>query len=224
MLVPLAAVIAGAGLWLMQEPELTLSHSRFPERFPVHGIDVSRHNGVIDWPRVADGGVHFAWIKATEGGDVVDPRFRENLEGAQRAGLKAGAYHFFTFCRSAPDQARNFLSAVETSVTTLPPVVDVEFIGNCRSPPAPEEIRRSLENWLQIVETALGRRAVIYTMPDVDALVLQGLDRPRWIRSTAAEPAAPWIVWQFDPSGKVPGIDGPVDLNVFNGPLDQFAP
>lgn len=100
----------------------------------------------------------------------------------------------------------------------------MEFVGNCRSPPGHEEVRRALEEWLRIVEASLGRRVIIYTMPDVNELMLRGLERPRWIRSMATEPEAPWAVWQFDPSGRVLGIEGPVDLDVANGALDLLLP
>lgn len=107
----LVASFAGAALvWWVRPAAVEPAPSRFPSRFPVHGIDVSRHNGAIDWPRVADAGVAFAWIKASEGGDVRDPRFTENVTGASAAGLRVGAYHFFTFCRPAADQARQFLA------------------------------------------------------------------------------------------------------------------
>ena len=95
--------------------------------------------------------------------------------------------------------------------------VDVEFVGNCRREVPPETIRRELEVWLGVVERELGRSVVIYTTPDADQAMLGGLERTRWVRSLPGEPAAPWFFWQFDPSGRVPGIEGPVDLDVVRG-------
>ena len=82
------------------------------DRFPVQGIDVSHHQGVVDWERVASNrAIRFVYIKASEGGDFRDASFTENWNGARRGGLVAGAYHYFTFCRSGRDQAANFLAA-----------------------------------------------------------------------------------------------------------------
>src|SRR5262245_20104351 len=101
----------------------------------VIGVDVSNHQGYIDWPTLARTDVAFAYIKATEGGDFRDRRFQANWEGAKRAGLPRGAYHFFTQCRSGADQARNFIAAVPREEGALPPVVDLEHMGPCRSGP-----------------------------------------------------------------------------------------
>ena len=99
--------LVGAGLafyYFNYSPDRTI-HS-------LRGIDVSHHQGVVDWGRVAKSDVAFAILKATEGGDYVDETFARNLAGAQAAGLVVGAYHFFTFCRPGAEQAANFLKVV----------------------------------------------------------------------------------------------------------------
>src|SRR5512133_181864 len=91
------------GCWRLNHPD--------PARLPLWGVDVSHHQGPIDWPRVAsEPHLAFAFIKATEGGDWTDPRFAANWRGARAAGLLVGAYHYFTFCRPPLDQARHFLA------------------------------------------------------------------------------------------------------------------
>ncbi|MDP1824356.1 MAG: GH25 family lysozyme [Archangium sp.] len=211
-------VVAGSVSWLLSRGGPP-SHavSKYPARFAVRGLDVSHHNGLIDWPRVAQSGVSFVYVKASEGGDVADARFAENLRGARAAGLKAGAYHFFTFCRPGEDQAKQFLSLVKMAPGDLPPAVDVEFVGNCRDRPSREVVRENLEQWLSLVEQALGRRPVIYSTPDAAAEFLGGLPHVLWLRQLPGEPQRPWAFWQFDPSGSIPGIAGPVDLDVFAG-------
>ena len=94
-----AGLVAAGGLFYF--------HTFSPDRgkYPVRGIDVSHHQGPIDWQRVAADDVAFAVIKATEGGDHVDDAFATNLREARAAGLAVGAYHFFTFCRPGGDQA-----------------------------------------------------------------------------------------------------------------------
>lgn len=223
MVALVVAVVAGGFAWaLLDDAPPPVRRPHFPARYAVRGIDVSHHNGVIDWPQVATAGVSFAWLKASEGADLVDRRFTANAAGARAAGLRVGAYHFFTFCRPGAEQARNFLAAVAQTPLSLPPAVDVEFVGNCRAPPADAVIRRELEAWLALVEAELGR-AVIYTTADADAALLGGLDRARWLRSIPGEPGAGWRFWQFDPAGAVPGVDGPVDLDVFAGSLEELA-
>jgi lysozyme len=145
-----AAGIGGAYLYFREyEPERT--------RFPIRGIDVSHHQGTIDWPKVAADDVAFVYLKASEGGDHRDREFGRNLAEAKKIGLPVGAYHFFSFCRPAADQAKNFLDAVPPGATELPPVVDLEFYGNCERRPSKEELGRELETFLGTVETRFGR-------------------------------------------------------------------
>src|SRR5262245_23448045 len=114
----------------------------------IRGIDVSHHQGVVDWRKVARSDVAFAILKATEGGDYVDDTFARNLAGAAASGLVVGAYHFFTFCRPGAEQAANFLRAVPRDRPMLPPVVDIEFGGNCTARPAVADLRRELTAFL----------------------------------------------------------------------------
>src|SRR3990172_4519727 len=99
-----------------------------PLWYPVVGIDVSNHQGVIDWPKVRASGIAFAYIKATEGGDFRDKSFERNWQDSAKAGMPRGAYHFFTACKSGAEQAGNFIAAVPRESGSLPPVIDVEHI------------------------------------------------------------------------------------------------
>jgi lysozyme len=95
-----------------------------PLWYNVIGVDVSNHQGDIDWSALAGSSVAFVYIKATEGGDFRDKRFLLNWEGAKRAGLAHGAYHFFTQCRSGAEQAKNFIATVPREHGALPPVIE----------------------------------------------------------------------------------------------------
>lgn len=110
----LAALVAGGGFLYFR------AYSPDRGKYPLRGIDVSHHQGQIDWRRVAADDVAFAVIKATEGGDHVDDAFDRNLREARAAGLAVGAYHFFTFCRPGADQAKNFISVVPRDQPLLP--------------------------------------------------------------------------------------------------------
>ena len=98
--------------------------------FSSEGIDVSHHQGEIDWPSIPKERISFAYIKATEGGDWKDKNFLSNWNGAKQAGLKVGAYHFFTLCRNGKTQARNFIDYVPNESSMLAPVIDLEYVGN----------------------------------------------------------------------------------------------
>lgn len=214
-----ASLIAAGGFLYFQ----TFSPDR--DRFPVRGIDVSHHQGKIDWQRVAADDVAFAVIKATEGGDHVDDAFATNLSEARAAGLAVGAYHFFTFCRPGADQAKNFISVVPRDQPLLPPVVDIEFGGNCPQRPSPEQLQAELSAFLGPVEAAFGKTAIVYVTDDAaEAYAGQIAGRPHWRRSLALRPSHDnWIYWQYHNKGRVDGIEGDVDLNVLQGRQETLA-
>lgn len=198
----------------------------------IQGIDVSRWQQEIDWQRVARAGTRFAFIKATEGGDHLDPKFRENWRGAKAAGIPRGAYHFVFWCRPARDQIRWFFQNVPREPDALPPVLDVEWNNHSRCPrTTPERARAKMREMLAAFERHYGKKPIIYTDINFHADVLEGTtefdDYPFWIRSTAARPEKryenrPWEFWQFTTTGRVPGVVGDVDRNAFFGTEQQF--
>ena len=194
------------GLWRFQYPE-----------YPVRGIDVSHHQSEIDWRAVRAAGIRFAYLKATEGGDFTDPRFERNWRDAGDAGIARGAYHFFSLCRTAETQAANFLSSVPSDPNALPPALDLEFGGNCASRPAPPVLCDNLKHYLKIVEERFGKRVVFYATRDFLESYPCVPDRPLWGRSLLRAPDRRWKLWQFASRARVPGIKGPVDLDVFVG-------
>ena len=193
------------------------------ERFPVWGIDVSHHQGEIDWPAVKQSGLAFAFIKATEGATHADTRFVENWKGAGEAGLARGAYHFFTFCMDGEAQAENFLRVAPRDAE-LPPAVDVEFSGNCKGWESAEAIRAELEVFLARVEAGLGRKATVYFTREAARKILEGRihGHPRWPRSIFGEPDDAWTFWQYADNARLAGIRGAVDLDLFRGSRADF--
>ena len=201
--------------------------TRKPTDHPVHGIDSSRWQGQIDWATARSAGVSFAFLKATEGGDRVDPAFASQWAAAGLAGIPRGAYHFFYFCTSAAVQARWFIANVPRSPGALPPVLDIEwtpFSPTCRIRPAPAQVRSEIGIFLQIVGQHYGQRPIVYTTPefwqDNGFADISGEDF--WLRSTNAHPSVayagmPWTFWQYTGTGRVPGIAGDVDINAFAG-------
>ena len=205
---------------------------RTPWSYPIHGIDVSRWQGDIDWQRARRSGVSFAYIKATEGGDLLDPKFRDHWQAARRAGVKRGAYHYFYFCRPAAEQARWFIRHVPRDRAALPHVLDMEWTPHsrtCTKRPSGAKVRAEAKRFLDLLEAHYGRRPVLYTT--VDFYRDTGIGRlpgtEFWLRSVADHPhitypGALWRFWQYTGTGRVPGIEGNVDLNVFGGGPERW--
>lgn len=203
-----------------------------PATYPVHGTDVARFQGRVYWDRAAAAGLRFAWIKATEGGDRLDPEFRENWRGAARAGIPRGAYHFYYWCRPAIEQARWFIRNVPRAPGGLPPVLDMEwtpFSPTCTHRPPAERVRAQARIFLDALERHYGTRPVIYSTPDFferNEMHLLG-DYDFWLRSTAGHPSVTypghdWTFWQYTGTGLAPGFYTQVDLNLFNGSEAAF--
>lgn len=215
-----ALLAAGYGYYLDYEPDRG--------RFPVRGVDVSHHQGAIDWTALKTDGIAFAYIKATEGGDFSDPNFAGNWRGAARAGIARGAYHFFTLCRKGSAQARHFIAVVPKTPGALPPAVDLEFGGNCARRPSRAALQIELASFLKAVEAHYRARPILYTTRAFHDAYLRGAFKGYgfWARSIYLEPdfrTSSWLIWQFHERARKPGIKGPVDLNVFRGSAKAFA-
>ncbi|WP_051697141.1 GH25 family lysozyme [Thioclava indica] len=198
-----------------------------PINQPIHGIDAARYQGVIDWRRARAAGVSFAWLKASEGGDHIDPGFHQNARAARAAGVPVGGYHFFYFCRPAVEQARWFIKQVKRHSGDLPPVLDIEWnhtSPSCQRRPDAAKVRDEMRVFLRTLEAHYGTKPVIYTT--IDFWEDNGLDQFRgydfWLRSVAGHPSsryadARWTFWQYSGTGVVPGVPGTVDMNAFHG-------
>jgi len=209
-------------------PRVALAQAR-----PIQGIDVSKYQGRIDWASVRSAGTQFAFIKATEGGSLVDERFAENWQGAKQAGVSRGAYHFMFWCRAADEQAAWFRRTVPNDPDALPPVLDLEW--NAQSRTCPRRLPRGealaqIRVMLQEMEAHTGKRPIIYTDITFHRDVLEGElpEYPHWVRSVAAEPHEryanrPWLMWQYTAKARVPGIQTDVDLNAFHGGPAEWA-
>lgn len=205
---------------------------RDARRKAIQGIDVSRWQGEIDWAKVKDAGTRFAFIKATEGGDHLDPNFRRNWAEARKAGVPRGAYHFVWWCRPAKDQVRWIKKHIPRDADALPPVLDVEWQNNsqCDRKISKELALAKIREMLKGLHEHTGKKPIIYTDINFHEDVLEGEfnDYPYWLRSTAAPlrhryQRAKWEFWQFTTTGRVPGITGDVDRNAFFGSESEFT-
>jgi lysozyme len=210
----LLSLLLLAGLFACQEDTLRRMD------YAIHGIDVSRYQASIDWQCVAEQEVHFVFMKATEGGDYYDPEFPTNWLGSERVGLRRGAYHFFRPLTSARQQADHFIATVHLKAGDLPPVLDVEVTDGLAAPQLVQEVR----NWLHFIEDYYGVKPILYTNLKFYNKYLAGQfpDYPLWLaryhhRSPQTADGQNWHFWQYGDRGRLPGIAGYVDFNVFHG-------
>jgi lysozyme len=191
------------------------------------GIDVSYYQGDIAWSRVRRAGVQFAFIRVSDGATILDTKFAANWTGAKRAGVLRGAYQFFRPEESAIDQANVLIAGLRArGAGELPPVIDIEVTGGL--PLA--KVAANARVWIEHVRSQLGVEPIVYTnygmwrWGGAEQLGRQLL----WLAHyTEACPSVPppwsqWTFWQYTDNGRVDGIDTPVDLDVFDGSLDEL--
>lgn len=201
-----------------------------PVSFAMHGIDVSHHQGNIDWADVKAMQVQqvkmgFTFIKATEGINDVDEAFRRNWFNARQAGIPRGAYHFFNAGKSGKAQAEHFIETVLLNKGDLPPVLDVEQNNGA----SVGDLQQRVQDWLDMVQKHYGVKPVIYTNVDFYENFLSPRfdDYPLWVAHYLVKDkpriGRNWLFWQHNENGRVNGIDACVDFNVFNGDSSSFS-
>ncbi len=193
--------------------------------YAVHGIDVSHYQARVNWQAVAQQDIHFAFIKATEGAMHLDSLFCYNWERMKLAGLKRGAYHFFRPTISPLAQADNFTRSVEIEYGDLPPVLDVEVLDGVSK----ESLINGVRTWLYYAEIRYGVKPIIYTNIKFYNKILAGHfnDYPMWIarygfRAPTLACGRDWHFWQYGNRGRIKGVAGNVDFNVFNGSYEAL--
>lgn len=206
---------------------IRMNYPSFDE-YPVQGIDVSHHQKMINWAQLDKKAVQFAFIKATEGGNHKDSLFQYNWRMARDNQIPAGAYHFFTFCKDGEEQARNYIHYVPKDSIDLPPIVDLEYGGNCRIENRREDLIHEIAVYLEIIEDHYKEKVIIYTTNEFyrNYLINKFVDNPVWIRDILSEPDLPdgrkWLFWQFTNRGQLDGINTLVDQNAFSGSRSEF--
>ena len=195
-------------------------------QYPIRGVDVSHYQGDIDWSRLEEQNIAFAYVKATEGSSHVDEKFWENWQNVRKTGIKAGAYHFFSFDSPAESQLENFTSQVVPFEGMLPPVVDFEFYGDKEvNRPDAKATTEQLRIMLDGLEAYYHVRPTIYATEDSwKAYLQEGFsDYPLWIRNVITKPSShipDWAFWQYSNRKTLAGYKGAerfIDMNVFCG-------
>lgn len=214
MLVSLVLILAGTASYI------AIRYAKWNKTgFPIRGIDISHHNGHVEWAKV-DTGFTFVIMKATQGNAFKDPRFDSNWNEAKKKGLVRGAYHYFHPGIPAAQQFKHFQSNVRLEKGDLPPMLDVEN-KMCDM--------NEVGKWMQMAERHYGMKPVLYsTYGFFKLLIANKIPACRlWLYSDEKHGFVPsvdnydCIIWQHSHRGDIRGFRGPVDLNRFLG--DQFA-
>ncbi len=192
------------------------------------GIDVSEYQGKISWSYVDtienQYPLHFVFIRATAGNDAVDRRFKRNWEGAKKNKMIRGAYHYYRPNENSLEQAALFIKTVRLQKGDLPPVLDIEKLPKNQSM---TNLKKGLRRWLQAIENHYKVKPIIYTGEKYydDFLKEEFSDYLFWIANYnfyREEIQDDWLFWQFTERAAVPGIEGNVDVNIYNGDLQQL--
>lgn len=198
----------------------------YPEGYEIHGIDISHHQGRIDWAELREKGlinqspIRFVMMKATEGASRVDENFADNFHQAREYGFTRGAYHFYSVYSPAEEQATFFIRHAKLENGDLPPVLDVEHKPKHQTN---EEFVASVLKWLDIVERHYGVKPIIYTYYKFKIRYLNDSifdSYPYWIAHYYVDKVdydGPWKFWQHTDAGRLPGIKGQVDFDIYNG-------
>lgn len=198
-------------------------------KYSVFGIDVSLYQGDINWTKLSSKQkIDFVFIRATAGNNRVDSKFAYNWEYAKKYNIKRGAYHYYRPNEKSTDQANLFINTVVIESGDLPPVLDIEEFSKVQSI---RSLKRGLLNWLHLVENHYGVTPMLYTYNKFYFQLFAKDERfsryPLWIawyniNRNPDEIIDDWSFWQFTDKGILRGIEGGVDINIFNGTPEDF--
>lgn len=192
------------------------------------GIDVSEYQGVITWDSVKfideTFEIKFVIARATIGSSRADDTFKKNYKQAKKQGFKVGAYHYYRPDENSTEQAQLFIQKVNLSAHDFPPILDIEKLPKEQSI---SNLKKGLKNWLTLVEKHYKRKPIIYTSERYykDFLKDDFSTYKFWIANYnffVETPENDWLIWQFTEKGTVKGIDGFVDINIYNGIYEEL--
>ena len=187
------------------------------------GIDVSEYQDKINWDKVKeiDGGypIEFVFVRASIGNERADRKFKKYWKKAKEKGFICGAYHYYRPNENSIEQADNFIKQVTLVEGDFPPVLDIEKLPKTQSI---GRLKVGLKRWLEKVEAHYGVKPIIYSGESYyeDFLKDDFEEYPFWIANYTAfykDIDDEWSIWQLTENGRIPGIKGPVDINIYNG-------
>ncbi len=189
------------------------------------GIDISKHQGEVNFEKVKAAGISYIFIRATDGITYQDPNFNKNFAAAQAAGITVGAYHFYETNDDPADQLKNFTTTVTLKTGDLPPVIDIEKLHKHDD----VKLTANLQNFLDGLEKHYGVKPIIYTGLNFSNKHLTGFGNyPLWIaeyerkKLTLPNGWDKWTFWQWSQTHRISGINVYVDADRFFGDKGSF--
>lgn len=187
---------------------------------PLYGIDISHHQGNINWRKFkSNKNINFIYIKATEGASFIDNKTYENFYNAKLLKIPVGTYHYFKTTSTGEDQYRNYAAAVAQYKQDLIPMVDVEERGSISK----DKFHKNLQVFLDSIKINFGKNPLIYTGNSFYndylrdkykkyyfCIAKYNTNPPQLIDSSS------WAIWQYTENGKLRGVSGHVDINLIN--------
>ncbi len=186
----------------------------------IHGIDLSHYQGNVFWEAVGQTKMAFVYLKATEGGNHIDAKYKQNIDLAHQYGIKVGSYHFYRPKVDQQTQLENFMTQCRPEDQDLIPMIDIESTGGLST----TDFRDSLFVFLRLVEKAYKQKPLLYTganFYDRYLLGLLGDYKVMIAQYTQREPTLKddldFVLWQYTGKGHLDGINGYVDKSRFMG-------
>ena len=191
----------------------------------IQGMDVAHYQKTISWAKVPSAGIHFAFIKATEGNTMKDSKFDDNWSGIGKTNIRKGAYHFFLPKKCPKKQFANFMATVQLQKGDMVPLLDVERTQGLPS----SQIRIKVQSWLDLAEEHYGVKPLIYTtqrfynthfknyFKEYEFVMARYNSRPPYLLDSREVK-----FWQFTDKGLITGVSTFVDRQVFLGTLSEF--
>ena len=192
------------------------------------GFDVSEYQSEIDWEKTyhidESFELSFVFIRATAGKNKTDKRFKENWKASKERELIRGAYHYYRPNENSIEQAENFIKTVKLQKGDLPPVLDIEKLPKSQSI---DSLKVGLRRWLKKVEKHYKVKPIIYSGESyyTDFLKEEFSEYPLWIANYnfwRNHLEDDWLFWQFTEKAQIQGIEGMVDVNIFNGDKNKL--
>lgn len=204
--------------------------NKYSHKYVIRGVDVSHHNGYINWAQLKNEGIAFAYLKATEGLSHIDKNYNSNYRASKQSDIKRGAYHFYTFALDGAMQAKHFIRHAKVESSDLIPAIDVEHSPSNMYSNDKNYIAKVIDELQKMEQTMFdhyGIRPIIYTNSDCYKLYIKGrfTENLIWMSDLHNEPRMTdneWIIWQFSHTGKLNGAEGDIDLNYFRYSYRRF--
>ena len=194
----------------------------------VSGLDVSIKNGKVNWDFINSQQIRFVYIQTSEGVNTSNLYFEENAIQAKKKGIMVGTYHWFHPRMDVDNQVTFYLEISKNLGLDLPPAICLDL-----HKPVIANFSNDVQHFLESIEKKMGQAPIIYTSESYWKTYLPKeewacdyslwIDKPGNIWPSQLFPWSKWTYWQFHYQARIPGIEGLVGLNWFNGDYSELC-